>query len=56
MSNEYHILCKKLLVQFSFQQMPKRMLRIDPDLLLEMTFSPKLFIIDDIDSKVEAMV
>ncbi len=32
------------------------MLPTESDLLLEMTFSPKIFIIDYIDSKVEALV
>ncbi len=56
MTNQYYILSKRILEQFPFQQTPKRMLQAEPDLLLEMTFSPKLFIIDDIASKVEALV
>ncbi len=56
MNTEYHILSKQLSDQFPFQQTLKRMLPTEPDLLLEMTFSPTLFIIDDIASKVEALV
>ncbi len=56
MKNQYYILSKQLLDKFPFQQTPKRMIPTEPDLLLEMTFSPKLFIIDDIASKVEALV
>ncbi len=56
MNKTYYIFSKQKLDQFPFQKTPKRMLPTEPDLLLEMTFSPKLFIIDDIASKVEALV
>ncbi len=54
--NDYIVLSKQSLSYFPLQQSPKRMLPLEPDLLLEMTFSPKLFIIDDIAAKVEAVV
>ncbi|WP_299022724.1 hypothetical protein, partial [uncultured Photobacterium sp.] len=56
MKNEYYILSKNVFEQFPFQQTPQRIVPSEPDLLLEMTFSPKLFIIDDVASKVEALV
>lgn len=56
MKTEYTILSKNTLSQFPFQQTPERIVPVEPDLLLEMTFSPKLFIIDDISPKVEAFV
>ncbi len=56
MKEQYSVLSKQVLNRFPFQQTPKRMLPLEPDLLLEMTFSPKLFIIDDIAAKVEAVV
>ena len=56
MKNEYHLLSKTQLVHFPFQQSAKPIVPVEPDLLLEMTFSPKLFIIDDISPKVEALV
>lgn len=56
MKNEYHILSKTLLSGFIFQQTPERIVPTEPDLLLEMTFSPKLFIINDLSPKVENLV
>ncbi|WP_299020135.1 hypothetical protein [uncultured Photobacterium sp.] len=56
MKSEYSILSKRVFDQFPFQQTPQRIVPSEPDLLLEMTFSPKLFIIDDVASKVEALV
>ncbi|MUK28840.1 hypothetical protein GNP44_01850 [Aliivibrio fischeri] len=56
MNNEYHILSKSVFSQFLFQQTPKPIVPVGPDLLLEMTFSPKLFIINDISEKVENLV
>lgn len=56
MKNEYHILSKTLLSGFIFQQTPERIVPTEPDLLLEMTFSPKLFIINDLSPKVESLV
>ncbi len=56
MKNEYHILSKTLLPGFIFQQTPERIVPTEPDLLLEMTFSPKLFIINDLSQKVESLV
>ncbi|OCH07666.1 hypothetical protein [Aliivibrio fischeri] len=56
MNNEYHILSKSIFSQFPFQQTPKPIVPVEPDLLLEMTFSPKLFIINDIAEKVENLV
>ncbi|HCG7776448.1 TPA: hypothetical protein NJ461_004810, partial [Vibrio parahaemolyticus] len=52
MKEDYIILTKKSLTNFPFQQSPKPIVPVEPDLLLEMTFSPKLFIISDIASKV----
>lgn len=52
----YFILSKKKLKTFPFQQTPKPIVPVEPDLLLEMTFSPKLFIINDIADKVENLV
>ncbi|MQD87798.1 hypothetical protein FDE54_18550 [Vibrio parahaemolyticus] len=56
MKEQYHLLTKQDLVNFPFQQSPKPIVPVEPDLLLEMTFSPKLFIISDIASKVEKLV
>ncbi|NRA83801.1 MAG: hypothetical protein HRU22_08545 [Gammaproteobacteria bacterium] len=56
MNNQYHILSKQVINQFVFQQSAKTMITVQPDLLLEITFSPKLFIIDDIATKIEALV
>ncbi|QUM80177.1 hypothetical protein HWV01_07715 [Moritella sp. 5] len=56
MKNEYHLLSKTQFAHFPFQQSAKPIVPVEPDLLLEMTFSPKLFIIDDISPKVEALV
>ncbi len=52
----YIVLSKQSLTDFPFQQSPKPIVPVEPDLLLEMTFSPKLFIISDIASKVEELV
>ncbi|WP_122047578.1 hypothetical protein [Vibrio atlanticus] len=56
MKDEYQVLTKQQLISFPFQQTPKPIVPVEPDLLLEMTFSPKLFIIGDIASKVEQLV
>ncbi|MFA0001505.1 hypothetical protein BCS71_18370 [Vibrio lentus] len=56
MKKQYKILSKKSLIDFPFQQTPTPIVPVEPDLLLEMTFSPKLFIIGDIASKVEQLV
>ena len=56
MINEYKVLSKAGLNSFPFQQTPKPIVPVEPDLLLEMTFSPKLFIISDIAEKVEKLV
>ena len=56
MKEDYIILTKQSLTNFPFQQSPKPIVPVEPDLLLEMTFSPKLFIISDIASKVEKLV
>ncbi|WP_261886078.1 hypothetical protein [Vibrio pomeroyi] len=56
MKNQYSVLSKQNLTEFPFQQTPKSIVPVEPDLLLEMTFSPKLFIIGDIASKVEQLV
>ncbi|OBT16683.1 hypothetical protein A9266_19030 [Vibrio tasmaniensis] len=53
---EYKILSKLTLSNFPFQQSSKPIVPVEPDLLLEMTFSPKLFIISDIASKAEQLV
>ncbi|TNY52517.1 hypothetical protein CGK67_23230, partial [Vibrio parahaemolyticus] len=55
MKEQYHLLTKQDLGNFPFQQSPKPIVPVEPDLLLEMTFSPKLFIISDIASKVEKL-
>ena len=54
--NEYTILSKQSIAEFVFQQSPKSIGQAKPDLLLEMTFSPKLFIISSSASKVEQLV
>jgi hypothetical protein len=56
MKKEYKILSKKILIDFPFQQSTKPIVPVEPDLLLEMTFSPKLFIISDIAPEVEKLV
>lgn len=56
MKDEYQVLTKKSLSNFPFQQTPKPIVPVESDLLLEMTFSPKLFIISDIAAKVEKLV
>ncbi|KLN63068.1 hypothetical protein [Vibrio sp. VPAP30] len=56
MRQEYSVLTKRNLTSFPFKQTPKPIVPVEPDLLLEMTFSPKLFIIGDIASKVEQLV
>ncbi|TDM51520.1 hypothetical protein [Aliivibrio fischeri] len=56
MTRKYYILTKELFKDFPFQQTPKPIVPVEPDLLLEMTFSPKLFIINDIANKVENLV
>ncbi|UTZ24942.1 hypothetical protein [Vibrio campbellii] len=56
MISEYSILTRKGINNFPFQQSPKPIVPVEPDLLLEMTFSPKLFIISDIASEVEKLV
>ena len=56
MKEQYHLLTKQDLGNFPFQQSPKPIVPVEPDLLLEMTFSPKLFIISDIASEVEKLV
>lgn len=56
MKEQYNILSKQNSLLFPFQQTPSPTVPVEPDLLLEMTFSPKLFLIDDIASKVERLV
>ncbi|WP_394136519.1 hypothetical protein [Aliivibrio fischeri] len=56
MNSQYYIFSKTKLEYFPFQQTPKPIVPVEPDLLLEMTFSPKLFIINDISEKVENLV
>ncbi|MFG0449892.1 hypothetical protein [Shewanella sp. yb_14] len=56
MKDEYSILTKQNMDTFPFQQTPAPVGAAAPDLLLEMTFSPKLFIIGDIASKLEPLV
>ena len=56
MNSQYYIFSKTKLEYFPFQQTPKPIVPVEPDLLLEMTFSPKLFIINDIAEKVENLV
>ncbi len=56
MKDEYKVLTKLSLTHFPFQQSLKPIVPVEPDLLLEMTFSPKLFIIGDIADKVEKLV
>ncbi|AXN29952.1 hypothetical protein [Vibrio coralliilyticus] len=56
MKQQYVILTKQRLDNFPFQQTPMPIVPVEPDLLLEVTFSPKLFIISDIASKVEQLV
>ncbi len=56
MRNQYNVLSKQNLTEFPFQQTQKSIVPVEADLLLEMTFSPKLFIIGDIADKVEKLV
>lgn len=56
MKDEYSILTKQNMDTFPFQQTHAPVGAAAPDLLLEMTFSPKLFIIGDIASKLEPLV
>ncbi|WP_425666557.1 hypothetical protein ACPUEJ_05010 [Vibrio tubiashii] len=56
MENEYVLLTKQREIDFPFKATPAPIVPVEPDLLLEMTFSPKLFIIGDIASKVEQLV
>ena len=53
---QYYILSKQTLHQFPFKQTATPIVSVEPDLLLEMTFSPKLFIIDDIAEKLERII
>ncbi len=50
------LLTKQSGIDFPFKATPAPIVPVEPDLLLEMTFSPKLFIISDIASKVEKLV
>ena len=52
----YIVLSKQSLTDFPFQQSPKPIVPVEPDLLLEMLFSTKLFIISAIVSKLEKLV
>ena len=52
----YAVLSKQSLTDLPFQKSSKPIVPVEPDLLLEMTFSPKLFIISDIASEVEKLV
>ncbi|ENM8497675.1 hypothetical protein AB8289_003124 [Vibrio parahaemolyticus] len=56
MEKEYVLLTKQSGIDFPFKATPTPIVPVEPDLLLEMTFSPKLFIISDIASKVEKLV
>ena len=52
----YAVLSKQSLTDLPFQKSSKPIVPVEPDLLLEMTFSPKLFIISGIASEVEKLV
>ncbi|MGY3687693.1 hypothetical protein ACXAAV_13525 [Vibrio coralliilyticus] len=54
--NEYIILSKSYFNKFPFQNSPTPIVPVEPDLLLEMTFSPKMFLISDIAEKLEQIV
>ncbi|MGR5286339.1 hypothetical protein ACP3V5_13530 [Vibrio maritimus] len=56
MKEEYKILSNKNIDRFPLKQSPRRIAQSEPDLLLELTFSPKLFLIDDISKKIEAVL
>ncbi|GAA5648260.1 hypothetical protein [Vibrio proteolyticus] len=56
MKDQYILLSKQNFTIFPFQQTPTPIVPVEPDLLLEMTFSPKLFIISDIASQIEQLV
>ena len=56
MKNEYTILSKNTFDQFPFQTTPKRIIPVIPDLVLDMNFSPKLYLIADLSPKVEGFV
>ena len=56
MKEQYLILTKQTLDSFPFQPTSIAMFSGEPDLLLELTFSPKLFIVKDIASKIEQWV
>ncbi|MCM0147287.1 hypothetical protein KCN56_01715 [Photobacterium galatheae] len=54
--SEYIVLSKVSFNNFPFQKTPTPMVPVEPDLLLELTFSPKLYIMRDIAQKVEQLV
>ncbi|SFM22609.1 hypothetical protein [Marinobacter zhejiangensis] len=53
---EYHILSKGHLSAFELKPTPEPTVSAEPDLLLEMTFSPKLFIAPGIAEEMEQLV
>jgi hypothetical protein len=56
MKQQYVMLTQQDLTSFPFQQTEEPMTPVEPDLLLEMTFSPKLFVIDTLATKLEKLV
>lgn len=56
MKNEYSILSKQTLEAFALQQTTGLKHKAKPDVVLEMSFSPKLYIVKDLANKVESLV
>ena len=56
MKNQYQILSKETLAKFFFKESSSSIVSVEPDLLFDMTFSPKIFIINDISKKIESFV
>ena len=54
--NDYALLSRQSLAEFAFQPTPKSTVTLEPDLLLEITFSPKLFIVNDIAERIAERV
>lgn len=55
MTKRYHILSKRNIDSFPFQKTEKKIIPVEPDLLIDLSFSPKLFVINDISPVIEKM-
>ncbi|MGR5096722.1 hypothetical protein ACPV5O_25940 [Vibrio maritimus] len=56
MKEQYRILSKQTLSDFPFYHSPQKIVPSEPDLLLEMTFSPKIYLIDNLSPEIESIV